>query len=269
MSQSAERYEVKFPKIQSWLRMRLPAAYRLAGWLYLRVLSVDRWKLWFALRRTVRHARKLRGDRLTFVQVGSNDGLTNDPIRKLILKRPSSAVLIEPVPSCFGRLQRNYERYMDPIAGSFDIRMHQLAIGPESGVQNFYAVSPVASADLGDLLPEWWDQIGSFEREHITRHLDGILEPYIIELKIPTVRLGDLLTSEKIWSVDLLHIDAEGFDLEVLRSLTPWNGRIASILVEWKHLTAEDLSDLERWLKVNKYSYRKFKSDLLAFAAES
>lgn len=29
-------------------------------------------------------------------------------------------------------------------------------------------------------LPVWYDQLGSFDRQHIVKHLDGRLEPFIV-----------------------------------------------------------------------------------------
>lgn len=139
-----------------------------------------------------------------------------------------------------------------------------MAVGPTSGTQKFYAVSTKAKDHLGEALPEWWDQIGSFDRRHITRHLDGILAPYIDELEIPTLRLGELLAAEKIECVDLLHIDAEGHDVEVLKSLEPSEIPVSCNLIEWKHLSDKDLSDLLSLLDRKGYIVKRFKSDLLA-----
>lgn len=264
MTDSIDQYDVRFPKTQALLRLRLPIMYRLIGQLYLRVLSVDRYKLQRSLKSEVRQIRNSKSSQLVFVQVGSNDGLTNDPIRGFILEDPCTAVLVEPVPNCFARLQANYSEFIDKDLRNFDIRLRQMAVGPTSGTQKFYAVSTKAKDELGDSLPEWWDQIGSFDRGHITRHLDGILDPYIDELEIPTLRLGELLEAENLERIDILHIDAEGHDVEVLKSMDLSETSVSCILIEWKHLSSEDLSQLLSLLDLNGYTVRKFKSDILA-----
>lgn len=81
MSDSIDQYDVRFPRTQALLRQRLPFLYRLIGQLYLRVLSVDRYKLQRSLKQEVSEIRNTKNAPLVFVQVGSNDGLTNDPIR--------------------------------------------------------------------------------------------------------------------------------------------------------------------------------------------
>lgn len=45
--------------------------------------------------------------RVFFVQIGSNDGITGDPIHNLIVENSNySGILIEPVDFCFNRLQK-------------------------------------------------------------------------------------------------------------------------------------------------------------------
>ena len=58
-----------------------------------------------------RHIRRALGGRphASIVQVGSNDGVTNDPSHDLLISHPSwTALLIEPVPFLFQRLKGNY-----------------------------------------------------------------------------------------------------------------------------------------------------------------
>jgi FkbM family methyltransferase len=264
VSDFVEQYQVKFPRIQSWLRQRFPRVYRLVGHLYSSFLSIDKVRLHRSLKKFVTSERRTSASPLIFVQVGSNDGLTNDPIREFVLSDPTIAVLVEPVPTCFARLKANYEPTAEYKSASFDIRLRQVAIGPVSGPQKFFAVSSRAKSELGEQLPEWWDQIGSFDKSHITRHLDGILAPYIDELLIETLRLEELLNSEDLDHVDVLHIDAEGHDLEVLKSVNLSEAHISCILIEWKHLSTADQIVLVEMLQNHGYEIRKFKSDILA-----
>jgi hypothetical protein len=46
---------------------------------------------------------------------------------------------------------------------------------------------------FGGELPFWYDQLGSFEKRHILRHLDGALEPYIVSEAVLCVPLADVL----------------------------------------------------------------------------
>ena len=44
-----------------------------------------------------------------FIQVGANDGITGDDLRKYILKYQWHGILVEPVPYVFDRLIKNYK----------------------------------------------------------------------------------------------------------------------------------------------------------------
>jgi FkbM family methyltransferase len=264
MNDFVEQYELKFPRTQSWLRRNVPHMYRLIGHLSTSIFSVDKARLHRSLKKFVNSKRDTSTAPLVFVQVGANDGLTNDPIRGFVLRGPTIAVLVEPVPTCFARLKANYESTAEYKSAGFDIRLRQVAIGPVSGPQKFFAVSSRAKSELGEQLPEWWDQIGSFDKSHITRHLDGVLAPYIDELLIETLRLEELLNSENLDHVDVLHIDAEGHDLEVLKSVNLSEADISCILIEWKHLSTADQIVLVEMLQNRGYEIRKFKSDILA-----
>jgi FkbM family methyltransferase len=166
------------------------------------------------------------------VQIGSNDGATGDPIHWLLTHHRSwQALLVEPVPFLFERLKKNY-----PDASRF--KFENVAIGRNVGASNFYYVAAETKASLPDL-PVWYEQLGSFNREHITRHLGAAIEPFIIQVKIPTVPLAELLKRNAIQKMDLLHIDTEGYDWEVLRQLDLKKFHPAIILFEDRHLSEE------------------------------
>lgn len=44
-----------------------------------------------------------------FIQIGSNDGLANDPLREFVLSKRWKGILVEPVPYLFDRLIDNYK----------------------------------------------------------------------------------------------------------------------------------------------------------------
>lgn len=166
------------------------------------------------------------------VQIGSNDGMSNDPLHELLLQRELwRALLVEPVPYLFDRLKTNY-----PDSSRFAFA--NLAIG-EPGPREFFWVDSSAKSELTDL-PYWFDQLGSFDRKHITKHLDGRLEPYIRSTTIQAVSLSQLLDQFAVKQVTLLHIDAEGYDYEILKQLDLRRWQPDLILFEHMHLPAAD-----------------------------
>jgi FkbM family methyltransferase len=208
---------------------------------------------------TLELRRVLEGrNNLTCVQVGSNDGVHGDPLHELIEdNRGWRALFIEPIPSIFARLKANYG---DAARFAFA----NVAISDTSGPMRLFGVSERARCELGNSLPFWFDQLGSFNREHIVRHLDGILEPYIVELDVEAVTLNEVLRRHGIDRVDLLHCDTEGHDLVVLSSLDFARYRPLLVLYEHRHLSDEDRAKARSMLGSLGYSLREFEGDTLA-----
>jgi FkbM family methyltransferase len=164
-----------------------------------------------------------------FVKVGANDGLTADPCADLLRAEPRwRGLLIEPVPFVFERLRANYpdtRRYT----------LEQVAIGPARGTATFYYVDEKARQSHPEL-PRMVELLGSFDREHILKHLDGRLEPFIVESTVQVRPLSEVLESHGIREVHLLQVDAEGHDDEVLQTLRAGAPAPLAIYVEHGHI---------------------------------
>lgn len=172
-----------------------------------------------------------------FVKVGAHDGLTDDPFGdSLLTNRQWTGILIEPVPHCAALLRRNY-------SDTTRFSIEQTAVGQTSGSAEFYYVSETARHSLPDFA-EVFDQIGSFNRRHIMNHGDGKLEPFIVAEAVKIEPLADILRRHRLSYVTLLHIDTEGYDLEVLKSLNLPELCPAWISIEHIFLSAADRTEL-------------------------
>jgi FkbM family methyltransferase len=201
-----------------------------------------KWKEW--KNDPVRHIRKaLPGmEKVYVVQIGANDGKTRDPIHVLLLENPSwAALLVEPVPFLFERLRQNY-------ANNSRFRFENVAIGDQVGVTPFYYVDDSAREQISDI-PWWFDQVGSFDREHITRHFGNTLDRFIVTANISTLPLNVLLERNNINSIDLLNIDTEGYDWHVLRQLDLSKYSPKVILIEHRHLSPATKTEVRRYLQ--------------------
>lgn len=178
-----------------------------------------------------RRLRKILGrlDGLSVVQIGSNDGRAGDPVFSLLQSHPTwTALLVEPVPDLFLRLMETYQ-------GGSNVRFENVAIADQEGSSPFFMVNPSALRAIPDL-PPWWDQLGSFDRNHILKHFGPVIETHISEITIPTLPLADVLARNHVSRIDLLHIDTEGFDWHVLRQLDLTQFQPKVILFEYRHL---------------------------------
>jgi len=192
-----------------------------------------------------------------FVKVGANDGITGDPCSDILIAATNwKGLLIEPVPYCFDRLRANFQDQRR-------FRFEQIAIGASAGEAPFYYVDSNAIHCIPSL-PTWFDQLGSFDKEHILKHLDGVLKPFIIECKIQVCPLADALARNGIQEVHLLHVDTEGHDCEVLKSLDFAKCTPLLIFVEHKHLPEANKTQMLHLLQEHGYSVRDCGSDYFA-----
>lgn len=204
---------------------RYPALYGVAarlGWADRAQAELRRW------------AARQAGRPVNFLQIGSNDGVTSDPVHDLVVRYGWRGVLVEPVPAIFERLERNY-------ASTAGIKLANIAIGKENGHRIFYTVHKLPDD------PAWADQIGSFDRRHVLRHVNAIpnLEQRIVPIEVRVETLTSILRS--IASVDLLHVDAEGTDGVILRQV-PLEGphQPEAILFEHRHLDSEERAEIQQ-----------------------
>ncbi|MEO5891401.1 MAG: FkbM family methyltransferase [Ferruginibacter sp.] len=191
---------------------------------------------------------------LNIVQIGSNDGKTGDPLIDLIYKNKNWKILfVEPVPYLFKNLKSNY-----PVDPRFTFENAAINDGSK---QTFYWVKKEAKENI-DGLPNWYDQLGSFQRDHLVKHLDGILEPFIVETDIQGITLSELLRKNNIGSLDILHIDTEGYDWKILSQLDLNKFSPILILFEHKHLPANEKEEAVNFLK-GLYHIFQFGQDFL------
>lgn len=193
------------------------------------------------------------------VQIGSNDGVTGDPIHQLAMKKTRSKVLlVEPVPYLFEKLKINY-----PESKRFIFE--NVAVN-DGSIQSFYYVKKDAVNKL-EQLPHWYDQLGSFYKENILKHLDGVLAAHIQEVTIEGFTLNELFKRNNVEFLDLLHIDTEGYDWKILSQLDLKKYKPTIILFEHKHLRANEKEEAVYFLDRN-YRVFQFSGDFLCLRKE-
>ena len=123
-------------------------------------------------------------------------------------------------------------------------------------------MDPIAKEKLENL-PAWYDQLGSFDEQHILKHLDGKLSPYIRSEKLESINLSKLLYRNEVSEIDLLHIDTEGYDWEILSQLNLERYSPQFILFEKRHLSESSLKLAVEFL-IKKYHLFDIGMDMLA-----
>jgi FkbM family methyltransferase len=167
--------------------------------------------------------------RVSIVQVGAYVGKSeNDPLFSFLTgeRRPGQtiqAVLIEPVRRYFDELQKNYAR----VPG---VSCENVAIAASAGEFDFFSLG-VDPAEHG--MPAWLAQLGSLKEERVGDLWDAceanpeykafLLKHRVVE-KVRAVTLNELLAKHGMRELDLLQIDAEGYDFEIIKSIDFTNG---------------------------------------------
>jgi FkbM family methyltransferase len=204
-------------------------------------------------------------DDIFFIQVGSNDGKLGDPIHRLIVSNNTwRGIFIEPVPYLFERLKITYKNASRFI-------FENVAVSSESRKQKFFNMPELDKAALN--LPEWIDQLGSFDKQHIFKHLEEFniehLKKFIVEDMIDCATFEEICKRNEVRRIDLLHIDAEGYDFKVLSQVDFNKYKPLVVLFENKHLPEEEVVQAECLLKNEGYKLISLKGDHLCIRKKS
>jgi len=214
-------------RLGAWLRRALAGRGLQVRRLPRALLDDQEAELRLALDHVVAHhlARSLPGE-FFFVQVGAFDGRHNDPLHDLVVRHRWRGLLVEPQREAFHDLVQTY-------ADQPQLVLRNVAVAERSGSRELFKI-----ARHREGLPYWAAQLASFQRETLLAHRDVIPDiEELIEIEIvECTTFEDVLAPLAPERIDLLQIDAEGFDDELVR-LFHATGRTAEILCfEHKHL---------------------------------
>ena len=163
------------------------------------------------------------------VQIGAYIGNTpNDPLfpflqkhldpAKAGAKQNAKVVLVEPIREYFDLLCENY-------ANLPSVECEQVAIAEAEGIREMYRLK-VDPVEYG--YPAWLSQLSSLKEDRMGELWDEYerhpeykrfyLENRIVE-RVQGMTLQQLLDQHQIGQLDLLQVDAEGYDFEILKTL--------------------------------------------------
>jgi len=164
---------------------------------------------------------KCLADDFFFMQIGANDGKRYDPIHHLIVREKMSVkgIAIEPIQEYFDELEITYKDFPR-------IKLIRKAIHNSQNEATIYKINPALS-EIG----EKFKGMSSFDIYNFTK--DGISENDIIAEKVPCISFMDLIGEEKITKIHLLQIDAEGYDIEILKSID--FDKIKPLIINFEH----------------------------------
>lgn len=137
-----------------------------------------------------------------FVQIGANDGITNDPLYPLI-KPHWRGILCEPVNEYFESLSKLHE-------GNANLKLVKAAISDTTEQRQIYAVP----SELCEGQPEWRKLISSLDPEH---HRKSNTDASLVRAEeIQCVAWKEFCAHQSVDAIDLLLLDTEGHDYTIL-----------------------------------------------------
>ena len=190
-----------------------------------------------------------------FVQVGANNGLTDDPIRQFVTKYHWHGVLVEPQPQVFQQLLKNYEQEKQ-------LAFENAAIADQDGTaQLFVATHQDETADL--------TVFASLKKDALIRGLDNPkaagVQLQVQAVEVPALSVQTLLAKHRIAKIDLLLTDVQGYDREVVEQFLACGVEPTIIHFEHCHTTRPALTALYRKLVKRGYRFNELEIDALCY----
>lgn len=207
---------------------------------------------------------------IKIVVIGANDGKTNDPIYSFNMDNISNVkcLLIEPQPDLIDQIRINYKDHENIVTVNKAVSqkgvLHLFRIK-----KKFWAtIDKRAKKNPGHTIASG---ITSASKSHVIRHVNiefsnpPSVDDYIEEIKVDSLPLIDIL-SDVNWgnSIDVLQVDAEGYDDEIILSSNLDVLAPKIVYFESKMLDAQRMSNLKNHLNSLGYILISRKSNSIA-----
>jgi len=185
----------------------------------------------------------LRNPQLTFLQIGAFDGAGDDDLHELVVRHRLRGLLVEPQPAAFTRLRQTYRDQPQ-------VTLLQAAIAEREGTRDLYCRRGDAS------------MAASFDREHLRKH--GISDAEIVARPVVCHTIESALRTAGLERVDLIQIDAEGYDWPIIRSIDFTTLRPAILRFEYRHMRPADADACLELLAGHGYRFLLEPHDIIA-----
>ena len=206
----------------------------------------------------------VKGQDFFVVQIGANDGISNDPIYPLIKDRGWSGVLLEPIPSAFKKLSQTYSQIPN-------VKLENCAIANQDGQITMYRVKEDNILSKSKYVP--LQELASSDRNVLLKTLKDLkkrkrvvpnIAEFIETIDVPAKTIKSLLFSYNIKQINLLQVDTEGFDYEIIKMIFESGVMPDIINFESCHLSPKDKNECGFLLASKGYAYLTIHRDTIA-----
>lgn len=189
------------------------------------------------------------------MQIGANDGIRFDDLSHFIKNNNPKSILVEPIKNYFDQLSVNYDGYKN-------VYLENSAIGNDNGVDYIYKVSKFYLENYDEHILG----INSFNKNHLIKH--GVKSSHIEKEEVNCVTTQFLFKKYNISRLDLLVVDAEGYDGNILINFLDNCNLNPIIIFEYIHIDHKVFKILIEKLNNKKFLYFKIHENLICFTED-
>jgi len=186
------------------------------------------------------------------IQIGANDGSSFDELNKFIKKYKTKSILVEPIKEIFLKLKENYKEFEN-------VNLQNLAISVNNEINSIFKVSK----DYINLYDEHIKAISSFKKKHLIDH--GVQEKHIISEDVNKISISELIEKYNFIDLDLLYIDAEGYDGKIVKDFLNTIKSRPFIIFEYIHIDNSLFDELLNKLIQEKYKIIQLNENVLCY----
>ena len=215
----------------------------------------------FVVFENILHALMRCEGSIKYLQVGANDGLMSDPLRRFLIKKGNyKAILIEPLDYYYNNLLKLYKKRKD-------IKLLKIFISTKKK-QKIYFIPPKIADLMNGEGPKnnWAHGQGSSDKEFIIKQIKlnnfrgsnykKNIQKYInsiIHKNVRTMKISNINIDSK--STIILIIDVQGSELDVLKTVDFKKQKIKYIYYEDELPHSLKSQKIVTLLKKNNYKY--------------
>ncbi|MDC0060903.1 FkbM family methyltransferase [Candidatus Pelagibacter sp.] len=190
------------------------------------------------------------------VQIGANDGKRFDVLNVFIKKYSPKAILVEPIKENFIDLKLNYK-------GQNNIFFENSAISVNNEINFLFKVTEKKL----NLYDEHIKGITSFDKSHLLKH--GVSKFHITTEKVNSISFNELIKKYSIENLDLLMIDAEGYDGDIIIDFLSNSSLRPLIVLEYLHIKNIVFEKLINTLISKNFVFYKLEENLICLPKDN
>ena len=192
----------------------------------------------------------------SIIQIGANDGKRFDVINSFIKKYSPKAILVEPIKENYKDLKLNYK-------DQNNIFFENSAISVNNEINFLFKVDE----QKFKFYDEHIKGISSFDKSHLLKH--GVSNSHIKKENVKSISFEKLIEKYSVIYLDLLMVDAEGYDGDIVIDFLSNSSLRPLIIFEYLHIKNKKLEKLINILISKNFIFYKLEENMVCLPKEN